>query len=162
MKRIFLFFVMIMVCIMSYGQTYRYYQTQNIHNQLRLNTATGDVMQIQDDGQTFTIHVGTTPNNRRANRYVLYETKNMWTYILLDQWNGKLWQCQYSVEGTRYMGSWVINGTPLSYDSGVKFTISPLTSMYQYYLTNNETGQMWKFQWTTKDDAGYRWIEKVR
>ena len=26
------------------------YQTRNYHNQLRLNTATGEVLQVQDDG----------------------------------------------------------------------------------------------------------------
>jgi hypothetical protein len=147
---------------MSYSQTYRYYQTQNIHNQLRLNTATGDVIQVQDDGQTFTIHIGDTPKNTWANRYALFETQNMWTFILLDQWNGKLWQVQYSVQGVEYMGSWVINDTILSSDGGVKFSITPLTSMFQYYLTNNETGEMWKFQWTTNKEDGYRWIEKIK
>ena len=37
------------------------------------------------------------------------QTENMWTYILLDKFTGKLWQCQYSVEGTEYISSWVIN-----------------------------------------------------
>jgi hypothetical protein len=36
-----------------------------------------------------------------------------------------------------------------------------LTSMYQYYLINDNTGDMWKFQWSTKGDD-YRWIEKFK
>ena len=39
------------------------------------------------------------------------------------------------------------------------FSIQPLTSMYQYYLVNDDTGDMWKFQWSTKGDD-YRWIER--
>jgi hypothetical protein len=31
--------------------------------------------------------------------------------------------------------------------------------MFQYYLLNEETGEMWQFQWSTKGDE-YRWIEK--
>lgn len=41
------------------------------------------------------------------------------------------------------------------------FSIQPLTSMYQYYLINDRTGDMWKFQWSTKGDD-YRWIEKFK
>jgi len=40
-----------------HAQTYKLYQTDNIHNQLRLNTKTGEVYQIQDDGQTFLHYV---------------------------------------------------------------------------------------------------------
>jgi len=145
-----------------HSQTYKFYQTQNIHNQLRLNTKTGEVSQIQDDGQTFLVHPTTTSLNEKPNRYVLYETQNMWTFILLDKFSGKLWQCQYSVKGINYISSWVINPYALSNTETNKFTIQPLTSMYQYYLINDETGDMWKFQWTTKDDDSYRWIEKFK
>jgi hypothetical protein len=33
--------------------------------------------------------------------------------------------------------------------------------MFQFYLVNEETGEMWKFQWSTKEDDGYRWIQKI-
>jgi hypothetical protein len=143
------------------AQTYKLYQTDNIHNQLKLNTKTGEVLQIQTDGQIFIVHNATTPSNDRPNRYALWKTKNMWTYILLDKFSGKLWQCQFSVKGTEYIASWVINANELSISSTSKFTIEPMTSMFQYYLINEETGEMWKFQWTTKEDENYRWIEKM-
>ena len=159
------YLMVIFALFLSFGvhaQTYKFYTTQNIHNQLRLNTKTGEVYQIQDDGQTFLVHAATTFSTEQLNRYVLYETQNMWTFILLDQFSGKLWQCQYSVKGMEYISSWVINPYSLSDTETNKFTIQPLTSMYQYYLINNDTGDMWKFQWTTKDDDSYRWIEKFR
>jgi hypothetical protein len=145
----------------AHAQTYKFYQTQNIHNQLRLNTKTGEVYQIQNDGQAFLVHSATTPLNETPNKYALYETRNMWTFILLDKFSGKLWQCQYSVRGNNYRSSWVINSYALSSTESNKFTIQPLTSMYQYYLINDETGDMWKFQWSTKGD-NYRWIEKFK
>jgi hypothetical protein len=83
----------------------------------------------------------------------------MWTFILLDTFTGKLWQCQYSVKGDDYRASWAINLLDLSSSAGSRFTIQPMTSMYQYYLIDEETGDMWKFQWSTKGDD-YRWIEK--
>ncbi|MDR2122541.1 MAG: hypothetical protein LBP34_05385 [Flavobacteriaceae bacterium] len=152
--------ITLFLSVTTYAQTYKFYQTDNINNQLRLNSKTGEVYQIQNDGQTFLVHPATTPNNEKPNRYTLYKTQNMWTYILIDKFLGKLWQCQYSVEGTEYISSWVINPYSLSYSESNKFMIQPLTSMYQFYLINDETGDMWKFQWSTEGDE-YRWIEKM-
>jgi len=156
--------LLIFALFLSFGvnaQTYKFYQTQNVHNQLRLNTKTGEVYQIQDDGQTFLVNPSVTSLNEKPNRYALYETQNMWTYILLDKFSGKLWQCQYSVQGIDYIFSLVINPDALSYTDSNKFTIQPMTSMFQYYLVNDETGEMWQFQWSTKSEDGYRWIKKL-
>ena len=91
----FITLIFLMLGISSQAQTYKLYQTDNIHNQLRLNTKTGEVYQIQDDGQKFVINYAVTPDNESANRYMLYKTRNIWTFILLDRWTGKLWQCQF-------------------------------------------------------------------
>ena len=151
--------IVVLTTMTAWAQTYKFYQTDNIHNQLRLNTKTGEVMQIQDDNQTFLVHPSTTQDNEISNKYELFKTKNMWTYILLDKDTGKLWQCQYSVKGNEYRSSWAINLVDLSSSKHSRFTIQPLTSMYQYYLIDEETGEMWKFQWTT-DGENYRWIVK--
>lgn len=150
----FLFF-----CFTANAQTFKLYQTDNIHNQLKLNTKTGEVIQVQDDGQTFIVKEAVAPTNEKPNRYKLYKTQNIWTYILVDQIYGKLWQCQFSVQGAEYIGSWRINAFELSSTETVKFSIQPLTSMFQFYLINDENGEMWKFQWSTKGED-YRWIEK--
>jgi hypothetical protein len=158
MKKLILI-IALFISFTANAQTYKLYQTDNIHNQLKLNTKTGEVYQVQTDGQTFLVHEATTPNNEKPNRFILYKTQNMWTYILLDKFSGKLWQCQYSTKGTEYISSWIVNPSELSSSETNKFTIQPMTSMYQYYLVNDETGEMWKFQWSTKG-AEYRWIEK--
>ena len=41
---------------------------------------------MQDDGQKFIIKYAVTTSNEQANRYALFETKNMWTFILLDRY----------------------------------------------------------------------------
>lgn len=150
----------LLISVVGSAQTYKLYQTENIHNQLRLNTKTGEVYQIQSDGQKFIVHNVTTSDNEIAGRYTLLKTENMWTFLLLDRFTGKLWQCQYSVKGAEYRSSWVINRYELSSSKKSKFTIQPMTSMFQFYLINDDTGEMWKFQWSTKGDD-YRWIEKM-
>jgi hypothetical protein len=141
------------------AQTYKLYQTENIHNQLKLNTKTGEIYQIQNDGQKFLVNIDLTFENETPGRYALYKTENMWTYILLDTFDGKLWQCQYSVDGPEYRFCLEINPYRLAYTEKSVFTIQPMTSMYQFYLINDDTGDMWKFQWSTEGDD-YRWIEK--
>lgn len=66
------------------GQTYKMYSTKNYHNQLRLNTATGEIQQIQDDGQSWTICSAMEILGDKEGRFCLYETQNMWTFIMLD------------------------------------------------------------------------------
>lgn len=73
-----------------YAQTYQLYQTENIHNQLKLNLKTGEIYQIQSDGQRFLVRSATTPENEKPRRYILQKTENMWTYLLLDKFTGKL------------------------------------------------------------------------
>ena len=159
MKGLILIFTLFISLAVN-GQTYKLYQTYNIHNQLRLNTKTGEVVQVQSDWQTFLVHEETTPLNDKPNRYALFKTQNMWTYILLDKFSGKLWQCHYSVKGIEYITSLAINDIALSNTEKKKLTINPMTSMFQYYLIDEDTGDMWKFQWSTKG-GDYIWIEKI-
>jgi len=158
MKKMLIIFAIILSPTL-YAQTFKLYQTENIHNQLKLNLKTGEVYQIQSDGQKLLVRAATTPENEIPRRYILKKTKNMWTYILLDKFTGKLWQCQYSVKGPEYRSSWVINSFDLSSSESSKFPIQPMTSMFQFYLINEESGDMWKFQWSTKGED-YRWIER--
>jgi hypothetical protein len=159
MRKLLVIFLLFL-SLVSNAQIYKLHETDNIHNQLRLNTATGEVYQIQDDGQKYLVHEATSPSNEKSNRYALFKTQNMWTFILLDKFSGLIWQCQYSVEGVKYITSIIINPNALSYTQTSKFTIQPMTSMFQYYLINEETGEMWQFQWSTEGDD-YRWIKKM-
>lgn len=219
MKRIIILFAFLSVALTSYAQVYKMYKTQNYHNQLRLNTMTGEVLQIQDDGQSWEICSARQILGDKEDRFCLYETQNMWTFIMLDTYTGKNWQIQFSVKGEEYMFAEPINTWSYAYPESTSiwtnrfqmfptknmwtfilldsyngrlwqvqyssqdldnllcipinanrlvpnenksiFSIQPLTSMFQYYLINNETGDMWKFQWSTEGDD-YRWIERFR
>ena len=213
-----IFILVYLLPFVCYSQAYKFYTTKNYHNQLRLNTATGEVKQIQDDGQSWTICPGIDLKLSKANRFNLNETQNMWTFIMLDTYTGKNWQVQFSVKGEDYMFAVPINRYSLAFPAKDSkwigrfqmfatknmwtfilldsyngklwqvqyssqdldnllcipineyelvsdnekciFSIQPLTSMYQYYLINDYTGDMWKFQWSTKGND-YRWIEKM-
>lgn len=101
MKKFISLFILMIIALTSYAQSnsvYKIYRTQNYHNQLRLNTMTGEVQQIQDDGQSWTICSAREILGDAAGRFCLYETQNMWTFIMLDTYTGKNWQVQFSVK----------------------------------------------------------------
>ena|SRR5690606_27643040 len=160
MKKIIILIILLILSFSSQAQTFKLYQTRNIHNQLRLNTKTGEVWQIQDDGLKFMVKSEITPYNDTENRYLLQITDNIWTFILLDRFSGKIWQCQFSASKADEILSVPINLIELSNTNTIKYSIEPMTSMYQFYLIDDETGEMWKFQWSTKGND-YRWIEKI-
>lgn len=159
--RCYIILIGLLICVAVKSQTYEFFQTKNYHNQLRLNTKTGEIYQVQDDGGSWIICSHVTPSSTIPYRYWLYPTRNMWTWILVDLFTGKIWQCQYSVESSGGQFAIPINSQILSYTEYSKFEVKPMVSMYQFYLVNRDTGEMWQFQWSTDSDDNYRWIKKI-
>ena len=104
---------------LEYTTRYKMYKTDNMYNLLKLDTATGEVWQVQysvtEDVQGVwtvqwknlnyenmsveqidTLDWENTPFPN--NRYTLQPTDNMYNFILLDQTDGRMWQIQWSME----------------------------------------------------------------
>jgi hypothetical protein len=84
---------------------YRIYRTDNIWNQLLLDTKTGRLWQLSFGVDSNTLRA-TVPINEKylakgesatIGRFTLYPTDNMWTFLLLDQIDGRVWQCQFGI-----------------------------------------------------------------
>jgi hypothetical protein len=94
---------------------YRIFRTQNIYTLLRLDTRTGIVWQVQwGDGdhrfivpisKTVLLPAGTTANPTvlKPGRFTLSPTKNIYTFVLLDQDDGRTWQVQWGTEKERFV-----------------------------------------------------------
>ncbi len=86
---------------------FRLFKTQNMWTQLLLDTRNGRVLQVnfsvnEKDGRGW-IPINDNSliddeKNAKDGRFTLYPTENLWTFILLDQDNGRVWQCQFSLE----------------------------------------------------------------
>ena len=149
------------------AERFKIYSTQNIHNYLKLDTWSGAVSQIQDDGQSWSIvppiclpSIGKECKN--DGRYSLVETENIWTYLLLDQISGKVWQVQFSIEDNR--GYYKINEDDLRADKDSKdkiFTLTKTKNIWTYILCNTVTGKMYKVQFSVSGDE-YRWIKEMQ
>lgn len=90
---------------------YRIYRTDNIWNQLLLDTQTGKIWQISYgiDSKALRgkIPINVIPlakgENATVGRFTLYPTDNMWNFLLIDQIDGRVWQCQFGTEDGRQM-----------------------------------------------------------
>jgi hypothetical protein len=91
-----------------------------------------------------------------APAYKLYPTENIWTFLELETFTGKIWQVQYSVSGDRFKVP--VNSVDLSFDFtgdlqyAGRFELYSTKNMYNFLLLDRENGQVWQIQWSTDPD----------
>ena len=88
-----------------------------------------------------------------AYRYRLFETTNIWTFILLDTATGRAWQVQYSL-GDAPAARWVINDSSLLSEGATpksgRFILYPTNNTYNFLLLDREDSRLWQVQWSTE------------
>lgn len=87
---------------------YRLFATRNMYTFIKLNTRNGQMWQVQWGLESSYRYETTLSDIARVNkeeekngRFFLYQTTNIYNFILLDQINGKTWQVQWGKEGER-------------------------------------------------------------
>lgn len=85
--------------------SYCLFPTQNMWTFLKLNTRNGKIWQVHFDvngNNRFETPLNTVTvikeGKEMDNRFTLYSTQNSWTFILLDQVDGRTWQVQWSFD----------------------------------------------------------------
>jgi hypothetical protein len=94
-----------------------------------------------------------------AYRYRLFETTNIWTFILLDTATGRAWQIQYSTGENPTARTSINEYSLLPKGATVKngrFTLYPTHNMYTFLLLDREDSRMWQLQWSL--ESKYRGI----
>ena len=83
---------------------YRLFPTENNWTYLKLNTSNGKVEQVQWslDGDRMAVKLNDTSlvarQEEKIDRFTLYPTKNIFDFLLLDQFDGRVWQLQWSTK----------------------------------------------------------------
>jgi hypothetical protein len=122
MKRIILAILFALIAMQSFAQadkkqsdgiltqytnviTYRLFPTQNTFTFIKLNTRNGQMWQVQFDikeNRRFVTNLSSeilvTADKEVNDRFTLYPTQNIYTFILLDQLDGRTWQVQWSID----------------------------------------------------------------
>jgi hypothetical protein len=87
---------------------YRLFPTQNMWTFIKLNTRNGQMWQVQYDvngnnrlESNLSLLPLVTKEEETNGRFTLYPTQNIYTFILLDQLNGRVWQVQWSTEADK-------------------------------------------------------------
>lgn len=85
---------------------YKLFPTTNMWIFLKLDTSQGLVRMVQysmEEKNRFEVPINYLPLASGADaipgRFNLYATQNMWTFILLDEVDGRTWQVQWSTDG---------------------------------------------------------------
>ena len=89
-------------------------------------------------------------------RFKLYPTENMWTFLELDTATGLVWQVQYSVNDDSKRFKTVLNDIVLNDSEQVngRWKLYPTQNMYQFLLVDVMGGAVIQIQWSTEDNRG--------
>ena len=97
-----------------------------------------------------------------AYRFRFFETRNIWTFILLDTATGRAWQVQYSLDD-KPAGRSVINEDSLLPEGAItkngRFTLYATHNMYNFLLLDRENGRYWQIQWSLESE--FRGIMRI-
>ena len=90
-------------------------------------------------------------------RYKLYPTTNMWTFLELDTATGLMWQIQYDVEGDKRFKS-VLSDFEIADGNIIKpiigrFKLYPTQNTYNFILLDVTVGTVAQVQWSFDDDT---------
>ena len=84
---------------------YKLFPTENMWTFIKLNTRNGKIWQVQydvEDNNRFETYLNLLPlitkDKEMNGRFTLHSTQNIYTFILLDQIDGRTWQVQWSIE----------------------------------------------------------------
>lgn len=89
-------------------------------------------------------------------RYKLFKTQNMWTFLKLDTRNGRVWQVQFSVKGSEYRYELPISTIPRVFsleEFNGRFTLYPTENIYNFLMLDQYDGSVWQVQWSQEEDS---------
>ena len=89
--------------------TYRLFSTRNMYTFIKLDTRNGKMWQVQWSNKEKEYRSESTlsdisqvnKDEEKNGRFFLYPTTNIYTFILLDQIDGRTWQVQWGKEDER-------------------------------------------------------------
>lgn len=134
MKKLILFLVVVTTCLSACAQSKPAEQENT-----QLDTTA--VMLLQRISQ------------HTAPCYKLYKTENIWTFLELETFSGRIWQVQYTVDESKAsrmkstLSSRILVADEEDQYAG-RFELYPTQNMYNFILLDTETGRTWQAQWS--------------
>ena len=88
-------------------------------------------------------------------RYKLFPTQNLWTFIKLDTQTGQMWQLQYSVNDDKGRFEYDLNPNALVVNGkkvNGRFELYPTQNIYNFILLDKIDGKAWQVQWSFDEE----------
>ncbi len=146
----------------NYIRTYRIFPTGNMWYFIKLNTRTGEMWQIEFD-QSNTEQLKTPLNSLALeeeykeidNRFTLYHTQNNWTFLLLDQLDGKIWQVNWDTKPEKSEIVPLNNISLIEKQNEIanRFTLYPTQNSWNFLLLDKIDGRLWQIRWSKKSEG---------
>jgi hypothetical protein len=95
------------------------------------------------------------PTQRFDSRFKLFPTKNLWTFLLLDSNNGRVWQVHYSLTDTTFAGRLPLNESELAPPASAhlgRFALRETQNTFTFLLLDQDDGRVWQLQWSNDDE----------
>jgi hypothetical protein len=102
------------------------------------------------------------PARRSDVRFTLTPTQNIWTFLLLDSDNGRVWQVNDALSDSTFAGRLAINEealTPAALAHVGRFTLQETQNIFNFLLLDQDAGRVWQIQWS--NDESKRGIVRV-
>ncbi len=88
-------------------------------------------------------------------RFKLIPTKNLWTFLLLDPNNGRVWQVHYALKDSEFSGQLPVNESELAvppFAHHGRFELRETQNIFNFLLVDLEDGRVWQLQWSNDDE----------
>ena len=95
-------------------------------------------------------------------RFTLTPTQNIWTFLLLDSNNGRVWQVHFSLSDSSFAGRLAVNENALTPPASAhvgRFTLQETQNIFTFLLLDQDDGRVWQIQWS--NDEAQRGIIRV-
>ena len=92
--------------------------------------------------------------SRSEVRFSLTPTQNIWTFLLLDSNNGRVWQVHYAIRDSAFTGRLAVNDNELAPPATARvgrFTLRETQNMFNFLLLDQDDGRVWQLQWSTDE-----------
>ena len=112
---------------------------------------TDDVVKVKTAGyDSIRARVKTDPLQNIDAAFRLFESQNIWNFLLLDTRDGRVWQFQYGAHDREFklpMNSVSLIASDVESRVG-RFTLYPTFKMWNFLLLDQDTGTVWRCQLT--------------
>jgi hypothetical protein len=99
----------------------------------------------------------TDPEQKLDVAYRLFKTQNMWTQLLLDTRDGRVWQVAFTIDKDKFRGKIPITSAPLVTPPGKvgRFTLYPTQNMWTFLVLDTEEGGVWQCQFSIEEEGRF-------